>query len=147
MRALLKTSESESARRLSGHKTGKKPRNTTVFLCFFAVFLPRKSAGIFKQQVFRSAHNSLISQLDIIADEARNISGGAGGLTNDDEGDLPDSRYGRCHKRMEEYAGILKMELPGLLRQKFEEFSKPKSAGFLRKLHEMFFLEKLLSFY
>ncbi len=61
-RALLKTSESEPARRLSGHKTGKKPRNMIVFLFSFssrkgkfAVFLSRKSAGIFKRQVFRSA--------------------------------------------------------------------------------------------
>ena len=37
-RALLKTSESEPARRLSGHKTGKKPRNTIVFLCFQPFF-------------------------------------------------------------------------------------------------------------
>ena len=38
LRALLKTSESELARRLSGHKTGRKPRNTTVFLCFLPFF-------------------------------------------------------------------------------------------------------------
>ena len=55
LRALLKTSKSESARRLSGHKTGKKPRERSVFLFSFssrkgkfAVFLSRKSAGIFK---------------------------------------------------------------------------------------------------
>ncbi len=38
LRALLKTLESEPARRLSGHKTGKKPRNTVVFLCLLPVF-------------------------------------------------------------------------------------------------------------
>ncbi len=35
-RALLKTSESEPARHLFGHKTGKKPRNTIVFLFSFS---------------------------------------------------------------------------------------------------------------
>ena len=37
-RAILKTSKSEPARRLSGHKTGKKPQNTAVFLCFLPFF-------------------------------------------------------------------------------------------------------------
>ena len=36
LRALLKTSKSESARRLSGHKTGKKPRERSVFLFSFS---------------------------------------------------------------------------------------------------------------
>ena len=35
-RALLKISESEPARRLSGHKAGKKPRERSVFLFSFS---------------------------------------------------------------------------------------------------------------
>ena len=59
--ALLKTSESELARRLFGlifwfeknQNTGK-PRNTTVFLCFSVLF-PLEKPQAFSNSRFRSA--------------------------------------------------------------------------------------------
>ena len=63
MRALLKTSESEPARHLFELKNAEKPRNTASIPAFFGVFPPRKSAGIFEQQVFRSALERLIEKV------------------------------------------------------------------------------------